>query len=41
MIEKMMEILKKWFKKSSGATIENVPVETPVTMKLKNKNKDD
>ena len=33
----MMEILMKWFKKSSGATIENVPVETPVTMGVKNK----
>ena len=37
MIRKMMEILMKWFKKSSGATIENVPVETPVTMEVKSK----
>ena len=37
MIEKMMEILKKWFKKSSVATPENVSVETPETMEVKNK----
>ena len=37
MIRKMMEILKKWFKKSSVATTENVLVETPVTMEVKNK----
>ena len=33
----MMEILKKWFKKSSVATPENVSVETPETMEVKNK----
>ena len=33
----MMEILKKWFKKSSVATAENVSVETPETMEVKNK----
>ena len=32
-----MEILKKWFKKSSVATAENVLVETPVTMDVKSK----
>ena len=37
MIRKMMEILKKWFKKSSVAAAENVLVETPVTMEVKNK----
>ena len=37
MIRKMMEILKKWFKKSSIASAENVLVETPVTMEVKNK----
>ena len=37
MIGKMMEILKKWFKKSSVATPENVSVETPETMEVKNK----
>ena len=37
MIRKMMEILMKWFKKSSIETAENVLVETPVTMEVKNK----
>ena len=37
MIRKMMEILKKWFKKSSVATTENVCVETPATMEVKSK----
>ena len=37
MIRKMMEILMKWFKRSSVATTENVCVETPVTMEVKNK----
>ena len=36
MFEKMMEILKKWFKRSSVATTQNVCVETPVTMEVKN-----
>ena len=33
----MMEILKKWFKKSNVTTIENVCVETPVAVEVKNK----
>ena len=37
MIRKMMEILMKWFKKSSVATTENACVETPSTMEVKNK----
>ncbi len=37
MIRKMMEILKKWFKKSNVTTIENVCVETPVAVEVKNK----
>ena len=37
MIRKMMEILKKWFKKSNVTTIENVYVETPVAVEVKNK----
>ena len=37
MIGKMMKILKKWFKRSSVATTQNVCVETPVTMEAKNK----